>query len=185
MLLPHYTGQRKNPFYALFPFFFNPRKCYFPWADPSSTTLTVSSCTVPSAPATQKSPKFWWKVRAVCWSDQRERWQQHVGLGCLGLLWGWWNVSTVHQRPRGEICDGGVGARVQESLQWWGNKPIWPDRLTGCSMPWMFLDHHWCDDTRAPRYKRWLTLNAVFPLLFILPQHIQFLFSHVGNEKSS
>lgn len=29
-------------------------------------------------------------------------------------------------------------------------------------------------------------LHAVFPpLLFILPQHIQFLFSHVGDEKSS
>lgn len=91
------VGGKKHSM-LFFSFFFNPRKCYFPWVDPSSTTLTVSSCTVPSVPATQKSQKYWWKVRAVCWSNRPQR--VVASTHWFGLFWAAvWMMKCVYCTP--------------------------------------------------------------------------------------
>lgn len=60
------------------------RKCCSLWEGPSSTMRTASSSTVPSVPATQKSPRSWWKVGKVgLWCSGGR-----VGCWLYGWLWG-------------------------------------------------------------------------------------------------
>lgn len=103
---PLYRLEEKNILCFFFSFFFNPRKCYFPWVDPSSTTLTVSSCTVPSVPATQKSQKYWWKVRAVRRSDRPQR--AVAATHWFGLFWAAvWMMKCIYCTPEtmwGHTC---------------------------------------------------------------------------------
>lgn len=132
-------------------FFLNPRKCCFPWVDPSFTTPTVSSCTVPSVPATRKSQKYWWKVGAVFWTNRPERdvaVMRWFGLSLMAV----WVMKCGYCTPdHAEICDGELGARVRgcslcvltvigktARLAWWAYRELCATDVCGPPLMWSY-----------------------------------------------